>query len=211
MIEQDANLKEIEGKAYRSMRQDGLDSVMEGVSLALIALFLYDQRHGWAFVLGVGIQFWHWLKAAFRRRFTYPRLNQAKIQTLKSKARIMRAIAGVVLMALLGIVLIIVSEAVAQKNGAFPWGWILPVYAGLGLAGLAFAAAHRYGYALDYIFTALFLESIFVGFVLLFLGIHVGKATAFQLWGLATILILVGLVQFVRFLRKYRRASGGNI
>ena len=210
-MEQDVNLKAIEGKAYRSMRQDGLDSVMEGVSLALMALFLYDRRHGWAFVLGAGMQFWHWLKVAFRRRFTDRLLPRAKIQPLRNRKGVMRAIAGVVLMALLGILLIHVSGPEAQGNVGFSMEWTLPVYAGLMLAGLAFAAAHRYGYALDYIFTALFLESIFVGFVLLFLGIHVGKATAFQLWGLATILILVGLVQFVRFLRKYRRASGGNI
>jgi hypothetical protein len=209
-MEQDANLKEIEGKACRSMRQDGLDNVMEGVSLALMALFLYDRRQSWAFVLGVGMQLWHWLKEAFRRRFIYQRQGHAKFQTVKSKAGIMRAIAGVVLIALLGILLIIVPEAVAQKNGAFPWGWILPVYAGFVLAGLAFAAAHRYGYVLDYIFSALFLESIFVGLVLLFLGIPAGKATAYQLWGLATILIFVGLVKFMRFLHSYPRTSAGR-
>jgi hypothetical protein len=210
-MEQDVNLREIRGKTYRIMRRDGMDSVMDGVSLAFIALFLYDPKRGWAFVLGVGMQFWHWLKVAFRRRFIYSGLNHAKLQTLKSKAGIMRAFMSVILMLPLGVLSIIVSETVDQKSVAFLWGWILPVYAGLVLAGLAFAAAHRYGYVLDYIFAALFLESIFVAFVLLFLGIHVGRATAYQLWGLATILIIVGLVQFFRFLSKYREASGGNI
>ena len=210
-MEQDVNLKEIEGKAYRSMRRDGLDSIMDGVSLALIALFLYDPRHGWAFVLGVGMQFWHWLKEAFRRRFIDPRLSHATFQTLKGKAGIIRALLGVILMLLLGALRIIVSQPGAQGNIGVSSGWILPVYAGLMLAGLAFAAAHRYGYALDYIFAAIFLESIFVGFVLHFLGINFGKATAYQLWGLAAILILVGLVQFTRFLHKYPEASGGNV
>ena len=140
-MEQDVNLKAIEGKAYRSMRQDGLDSVMEGVSLALMALFLYDRRHGWAFVLGAGMQFWHWLKVAFRRRFTDRLLPRAKIQPLRNRKGVMRAIAGVVLMALLGILLIPVSGPEAQGNVGFSMEWILPVYAGLMLAGLAFAAA----------------------------------------------------------------------
>ena len=199
-MEQYLNLKEIEGKAYRSMRQDGLDSVMESVSLALMALFLYDRRHGWAFVLGAGLQSWYWLQGAIRKRFTYPRIGHAKFQPPGRGVGIMRAIAGVFFIALMGILLIIVSEPEAQGNIGFSMGWILPVYAGLMLSGLAFAAAHRYGYALDYIFAALFLESIFFGFVLLFLGIPAGKATAYQLWGLAIILIFVGLVRFIRFL-----------
>ena len=84
-MKQDVNLKEIEGKAYRFMRRDGLDSVIEGVSLALMALFLYDRRRGWAFVVGVGMQFWHWPKVAFRRRLIYPRLNRVELQIIKSK------------------------------------------------------------------------------------------------------------------------------
>lgn len=210
-MEQDVNLKEIEGKAYRSMRQDGIDSVMDGVSLALMALFLFDRRHGWAFVLGVGMQFLHWLKVDVRRRLTDPRIGLAKFQPLRRGVGTMRAIAGVVLMTFLGILLIIVSEPQAQGNMGLLSGWILPVYAGLVLAGLAFASAHKSGYALDYIFAAIFLESIFVGLVLLFFGVHAGKATAYQLWGLATILVIVGLAQFFRFLRKYREASGGNV
>jgi len=204
-------LKELEGKAYRFMRQDGLDSLMDGVSLTLMAFFLYDQKRGWAFVLGAGVQLWHWLKESFRRRFIYHLLNQGEFHILKSKAGKSRAVMGVILMLCLGVLGLFVSETVAQKSVVFPWGWILPVYAGLMLAGMALAAAHRYGYALDYIFAAIFLESIFVGFVLHFLGINFGKATAYQLWGLAAILILVGLVQFTRFLHKYPEASGGNV
>lgn len=49
----DINLKQIEQKAHRTFRQDGLSILFAGIPLGIIAIFFVDIRHGWVFALGV--------------------------------------------------------------------------------------------------------------------------------------------------------------
>ncbi|MFQ6036207.1 MAG: hypothetical protein ACE5NM_10245, partial [Sedimentisphaerales bacterium] len=87
---------------------------------------------------------------------------------------------------------------------------LLPLCLGIFLAG-----ARITGYVRDYIFVGLFLASGLVGLILVLLGYDPFVVTAYQFWGLSTILIPVGLVQLVRFLRKYpepiKEAKNDNV
>jgi hypothetical protein len=113
-------------------------------------------------------------------------------------ARIFLTAGAIVLTALLGVFLIL------------PWGkGLLALYLAVLLMAVALVAAIRTGLIFHYVYAAVFLESGFIGLWLAHLGLDTGRATAFQLWGLAALLIPIGLVRLIRFVRRYPRATEG--
>ena len=181
------DLKDIQQKAYTAMSNDGLDALLLGVSLALISLFLADRRFGLALIVGMAIQVWG--VDALKRRFTYPRVGFVAFPEPRKSIKLK---IGILLSVLLAVLLFVPLLY-----------WLLPIYASAILGILTFVRARRTNTLIDYTGTVLFLLSCAVGLSLWSSGMDAGKATAFQLWGLAAILIPIGLFRLTSFLRKY--------
>ncbi len=192
----DADRRSIATRARRTVARDGLDEIVGGLSLGLMALFVFHREHGWALILAAGIQ--AGLKDIIRPRLTYPRGDFGRMPEAGWVARIFLTVGAIVLAALVGVSLIL------------PLGkGLLALYSGVLLTGVALAAARRKGLIIHYVYAAVFLESGFIGLWLVHLGLDAGRATAFQLWGLAALLIPIGLVRLIRFLSRDPRAIEG--
>ena len=103
---------------------------------------------------------------------------------------------GVTLVLLLGILM-----AVTQLS------WLLPVYMGAVFAGTILIAAHKYGSVPDYIYAALFLLSGIAGLLFVSFGYDPGKVTGVQFWCLASVLMPIGLIKLILFLRRYPKIA----
>ena len=191
----DINLKQIEQKAHRTFRQDGLSIFFAGISLGIIAIFFVDIRHGWVFALGITLAIS--VPQLLRRQFVYPRVGYAKFLQRSSIARHVLAIT----LAIICLALFYALGKVARFN------WLMPVYVAIIFSAAAFIAARKYGSAIYYVVTLACLTSGLIGLTCTLSGYHPGYVTAFQLWGLAALLIVAGLFQFVRFLTKYPRPT----
>ncbi|MFQ6036209.1 MAG: hypothetical protein ACE5NM_10255 [Sedimentisphaerales bacterium] len=189
------DLKAIERKTRMALHQDGLDEILVGLSLGIMAIFFLDFRLSIAMIAGCAIQIL--LKPACRRRITYPRVGYAKLPEPKDKATGRKIFVLAIVLVLIGAGLFFVSQL----------RWLLPLYLGIVLAGVTFAQVRRTATILDYSVAALFLISGLIGLWLVSLGYDPGKATAIQGWCLAAILILTGIVRFTRFLRKYPKPA----
>lgn len=186
------NLKEIEQKTYHLVRQDGVDRIAAGIFLALAAIFFIDIR--FAGVLGLGSVIYTVLPDAFRKKLTYPRIGYAKFlpasRTLwHHLLRIIMAIICLTLFYLLG------------KIARF--SWLMPLYLGIIFSAVALIGVRKSGTAIDYILAVLFLSSGIAGLAFTISRHDPGWVTAYQLWGLAGILIPLGMIQLIHFLGKY--------
>ncbi len=185
------DLNKIQQNTYTAIFTDGLDALLLGISLALVSLFLVDRRFGWALVAGMAIQVWG--VDALKRRFTYPR---AGFVTFPKPRKSVRLIIGILLSVLLAVILFIPLLY-----------YLLPIYASAVLGILTFVRARKTRVPIDYAGTVLFLLSCALGLFLISSGIDAGKATAFQLLGLAIVLVPVGAIQLIVFLKRYRKPA----
>jgi len=189
------DLKTIEQETRMVLHQDGLDEILVGVSLGIMAVFFLDFRLSIALIAGCIIQIL--VKPACRRRITYPRVGYAKLNEAAGQiiSRAKLAIAAGLVAGGLG--LFFISEL----------RWLLPPYLGIVLAGITFVQVRRNAHAYDYLVVGLFLASGLLGLLLISLGCNPGLATAVQGWALAGLLIPVGAVRLGLFLHKYPRSA----
>jgi hypothetical protein len=185
------DLKEIERKAYGAFRQDGLSILFAGISLGIAAIFFIDIRHGWVFALSICLAIS--VPEYLRGQFVYPRIGYAQFPRPKGMARHFIAIC----LAVTCLILFYALGKMARFN------WLMPLFLGVVFSAVALAAAKRFGLIVYYVLTLLFLLSGFAGLGFTINGYHPGWVTAFQLWGLAAVLIPVGSVQLVCFLRRH--------
>ena len=183
-------------KIRKALRQDGLDFIIGGIALAIVAIFFLDIRHGWAYVVAIGLH--ASLLPFLRRRSVYPRIGYAKLPPVR--------------MTVLHHVLVIVGAGAAivlfYFFGKDPrLNWIMPLYVGIVLSFISFVTAARYRLRIDYIMASIFLISGIIGTVLTRKGHPAGVVTAAQLWILAAILIPVGFVQLILFMCSYPPAK----
>lgn len=185
------DLNKIESKARRVFQQDGLTILFIGIALAMIAIFFIDIRHGWVFALGIALAIS--LPELLRRQFVYPRVGYA--QFLRSKSMVRHIIS--VCLALICLILFYTFGKIARFN------WLMPVYLGTVFSVAALIAARKFGLIIYYILTFVFLLSGFAGLSFTLRDYAAGWIVAFQLWGLAVIMIIVGAFQFAWFLHEY--------
>lgn len=191
-MKQQINLKAIERQTRVALHEDGFDEILVGLSLAIMAFFFLDFRLSIAMVAGCVVQIV--VKPACRRQITYPRLGYAKMTSSQTKAKAYKIVVLAIALVLIGLGLLFVSQI----------SWLLPLYLAVVLAGLTMAGARRNPSVFDYFITALFLCSGFIGLLIVSLGHKPGLATAIQGWILAAVLIPLGIIKLVRFLRKYQ-------
>lgn len=196
------NLQEIERKTRMALHQDGLDEILVGLSLGIMAIFFLDFRLSIAMIAGCAIQIL--LKPACRRRITYPRVGYAKLPEPKDKATGRKILVIAIVLVLIGAGLFFVSQL----------RWLLPLYLGIVLAGVTLAQVWRAAHAYDYFIIGLFLASGLIGLLLVSLDFKASVATAIQGWSLAGLLIPIGIVRLNLFLHKYPKlaeeANGGK-
>lgn len=181
-------VKEIEKKARGTLRRDGLATIIAGVALAIMAPFFLDDRLGWMLILGSGL--YVFLPEVLRRHFIYPRVGYVKVRKEKSKKWKL----------IISILLLLIFIAILKINA---YNWILPFYLALVLGAMAFTIACLYRTLVEYFLASLILASGIVGLVVTIQGNEPGLVSALQLWILGAVLVLVGIVRFVLFIRKY--------
>ncbi len=196
------DMQEIELKTRMALHQDGLDEILVGFSLGVMAIFFLDFRLSIAMIAGCAIQIL--LKPACRRRITYPRVGYAKLPKPKDKATGRKILVIAIVLVLIGTGLFFVSQL----------RWLLPLYLGIVLAGVTFAQVWRNVSTYDYFIIGLFLASGLVGLLLVSLDYEPRVASAIQGWFLAGLLIPIGIVRLNLFLYKYPKlaeeANGGK-
>ncbi len=196
------DMQEIELKTRMALHQDGLDEILVGFSLGVMAIFFLDFRLSIAMIAGCAIQIL--LKPACRRRITYPRVGYAKLPKPKDKATGRKIFVIAIVLVLIGTGLFFVSQL----------RWLLPLYLGIVLAGVTFAQVWRNVSTYDYFIIGLFLASGLVGLLLVSLDYEPRVASAIQGWFLAGLLIPIGIVRLSLFLHKYPKlaeeANGGK-
>ena len=196
------NLLYIERKTLLTLHQDGLDEILVGFSLGIMAIFFLDFRLSIAMIAGCAIQIL--LKPACRRRITYPRVGYAKLLGPKDKASGPKIFLLAIVLVLIGAGLFFVSQL----------RWLLPLYLGIVLAGVTFAQVWRTINTYDYFIIGLFLASGLIGLLLVSLDYEPRVTSAIQGWGLAGLLIPIGIVRLNLFLHKYPKlaeeANGGK-
>ena len=190
-MESNINLKDIEIKTRMALHQDGLDEILVGLSLGIMAIFFLDFRLSIAMIVGCAIQIL--LKPACRRRITYPRVGYAKLTEPKDTAASRKIFVLAIVIVLIGAGLFFVSQL----------RWLLPPYLGIVLAGISLAQVWQAIHTYDYFIVSLFLVSGLVGLLLISLDYEPRVATAIQGWALAGILIPIGIIRLNLFLRKY--------
>ena len=181
-------VKKVEQRARRALRQDGLAIILAGIAFAIMAPFFLDDRLGFLLILGTGL--YVFLPEILRQRFVYPRIGYVKFK--EKKAKPWKLFISTILLVLFVVVL---------KLNAYTW--LLPLYLGVVFGVIAFAIGCWYKTAIEYIISAFMFVSGVVGIIATTRGNDPGIVAAVQLWGLAAILIPIGLFRLIRFLRKY--------
>jgi len=188
------NLKEIRRKAYTSYHQDGLIDILAAcVILSIAAWTILDMVWllGWmSFVIGASIY------AAAKRALTIPRIGFVKFPQQRTKGMLTALVALGVLSSVLGLV------AFMQVEGGTTPTWLLlaieyympvigvSVAALFSAAGYTFRTKRMYAYAL--LALVIFVPGHFLNFPLYYYLLLLG-----------TLILLLGLAQLIRFIRKY--------
>lgn len=188
-------LKEIEQKAHRAFRQDGLNILFAGVALGIVAVFFIDVRHGWVFALGITLAIS--MPAFFRRQLVHPRVGYARFPQSKGMGRHVAAIC----LAAICLLLFYCVGKIERFN------WLMPLYLGTMFSAAAIVAAMKSGLGLYYVLASVLLLSGLAGLGFTMRGHDAGWVVAFQLWALAAVLILAGLAQLIGFFRKHPKRA----
>ncbi|MHC4119404.1 MAG: hypothetical protein ACYSWO_18065 [Planctomycetota bacterium] len=184
------DITKVERQSHLAIRRDGLSDICSGLMLGFMALFFLDFNYAGALIVGCSMQ--TIILPTCRRMITYPRVGYVKF---RGRAN-MRSLILWDLLVPLAVVGLIVCVGIWMRQ-------LLPICAGLLLAGLALPGARITGYALDYVLVALFLMSGAAGQLLVQLGYAPGTATAFQFGALAAVLIAAGLAELIGFFREH--------
>jgi len=187
------DLNEIERKARRIFQEDGLTILFAGIALAMFAIFFIDIRHGWVFAFGIALAIS--VPELLRRQFVYPRIGYA--QFLRSKGMMQHIIA--VCLALICLILFYTFGKIERFN------WLMPVYVGCVFSVAAFIAGWKFRLIVYYVLAFIFLLSGLAGLSFTMRDYAAGWVVAFQLWGLAVFMVLLGAFLFTRFLHGYSK------
>ncbi len=187
-MSEQVGMKDIEKKARSALRQDGIATMIAGLSFVLIAPFFLDDRFGMMLILGTGL--YVFLPEIIRKHYIYPRVGYVKVRKESSKKWKM-AIS----------ILLLLLFVVILKLGAF--NYLMPLYLAVIFSAIAFTIAYLYKTTVEYFLGAIILISGIVGLMLTAQGNDPGLVTALQLCIIGAVFVVFGFVQFSLFVRKY--------
>jgi hypothetical protein len=193
---EDISLKEIQRKVYMSFFQDGLWDILLGLFMLGWGLAILTDLAFLPGVTFIGLYFAVW---GVKKRLTYPRIGYARFSaTSRRRITAKFAIGGV------AVLLVGVMVAVLWGIGARPQ-WLadyFPLIFNGMLAAIVCFIAYWARVNRFYLYAAL----VFLGAVLhLWLGVR----WEFGFIGAGGIIVLIGLVILITFLRKYPRMVEG--
>jgi hypothetical protein len=201
-------LKEIERRAFRSTYQDGLWDMYMGVIVVCMAFFIYRPASGYslrnemlmllAFALAYGL-FW-----AGKKYITLPRLGQVRFGAVrKRKGRTLAIILGVFVLFQVGLVGLTAlgwlnpQVSIKVNNFLNEHGGTLPVVAAIGsmmvgtsMIVIAYFSDFPRGYTIAILMA-----------LAVFLMVYLNQPVWAVLIG--ALIIIPGLVRFIRFLKAY--------
>ena len=191
------NLKEIERKAWTSYFQDGLWDIYGGFLLLGFGLMMItDQLYTFLICITLGMVALFARKRIISSHIGYVKFSPSR-QARTRRSRIIAIASGICIL-LLGLALLIL----VSTNNVPLWldtllhGYFLILF-GVMLAILVSLAAYMIGVKRYYIYAAL----VFIAYSIAeFLSVHHGGLPVVIAGG---VILLVGLVVLIRFLRKY--------
>ncbi len=191
MVE-DISLKEIQRKVYMSFFQDGLWDILLGLFMLGWGLAILTDLAFLPGVTFIGLYFAVW---GVKKRLTYPRIGYARFSATSRRRITAKFVIGGVAVLLVGVMV-----AVLWGIGARPQ-WLadyFPLIFNGMLAAIVCFIAYWARVNRFYLYAAL----VFLGAVFhLWLGVR----WEFGFIGAGGIIVLIGLVILITFLRKYPR------
>jgi len=191
------NLEEIRRKAYTSYHQDGLIDILAACSiLSFAAWIILDMIWlGWmSFVISTSIY------AAAKRALTIPRIGFVKFPQQRTRGMLTALVALGALSSVLGLI------AFMQVEGGTTPTWLLlaieyyMIVIGVSIAALFSAAGYTFRTNRMYAYALLTLIIFVPGHFLNF-------PFYYYLLLLGTLILLLGIAQMTRFVRRYPRSA----
>jgi len=205
------NLKELERKAFRSTFQDGLWDMYLGFLLLTMGmgpvLPALNTSVMWTLGILLMVSVLAWLAFWAGKKFiTTPRMGLVKFGPQR-KAKLNKTRAVLFLSALLGVIIFVVRATWKVEGATIPipayvWAVQAIVVFGLGAYFLDVSRFYAYGvlYAMPLPVGIVLLQNTGLpGFMFLPFGVSGG------------IMVIIGVVMFVRFLRDYPISAGGTL
>jgi hypothetical protein len=181
-------LDQIEKDAHRTFNQDGLLYLFMSLLLAAVGLSFYDARFGF---LGGMVALLIFPMEWFRRRVTYPRVGYARF---RAPDGFVKGILGFTIVAIAVLVLF-----AFVRNGSFAQYLPFIISSIMGLS--FFFGASLQGMRLrDWVVIGVMIVS---GIWAVFRFDDWHTAVAIQMWITATLLLLIGAIDLVRFLKTH--------
>jgi len=188
-------IERVRQRAFSAMSQDGLEKIVAGVVLILIPLILIDMIL--LAVLGIVTLLGLFLKGIIRKKLLYDRTGYAKFS--------MRSDGKEVLFTLLylSVFLALFVAAVVIQLNIFK-----PLMVVIIPAGVFFTVTHfRTKIKIDYLMSFLIFLSGIIGLLFTISGHDPNVVSAFQFGGLGVVFLIVGVIQLINFLGKYRKVE----
>lgn len=193
------DVKEIEQKVYRTDYIDGLAFIFLGIVLFITAGII---KVNLAFMGLLTFSFFicFLISEALRKRYTYPRLGYFKIKTDNPSqvVGVILFISGLIVISLV-IILILEGGKIDDISEIF-WKY-LPMIFGLILSGPSLDIADKTGQT-RYYGIGIF-STLFGLLIVLFDFPNLEDGITLYLLILGTISIIIGIITFIRFVKKY--------
>ena len=219
-MSQNINLKEFRGEAVRAYLQDGLVELSAGIVFAWWAaaffadLFFDSKMTGFCWLPWILITF---TLPAAKKRFTYPRIGRVEVVFQRERKLMVLLVAGVIALAgtlLLGIVVFMAPQDQVRPllRPILDAVWSnLSAIMGIVLAGILLFLAVWYRVTRYYAFA---LISLISGFAFLLIDFDQWATDPAMSWAsyfavMGVVLMLSGLILFIRLLRERPLPAGG--
>ena len=189
------NIEEIKQKTWRVIQQDGLDKIFTGIFLCAWSLIFVSIVLGivFMFIIALGL----FVKEVIRKKLTYDRIGYVKFSKNPDKKETLFTLLYVTLFLSLLVTVI-----------ATGFSTLTPLLIVIIPSGVYFTISHYRSRAkIDYMITILFLFSGIIGLLFTLYGYDPTKVLVFQISGLGVVLLMIGIVQFIRFHRKYPKQT----
>lgn len=201
MMVKPVDIKEIERRAQRSFYEDGLMEIITGLFLTITGGLINGRAWGIlilsVFVIFAGKRVINELK----KRFIFPRIGYVSFPADEGAAKGVLKGLAIYLVLVVGSALVLILILGQERGLSFWLMHAIPALIGLVMAMGPIYAADKFGLRHWYVFAALFVIS---GLAVPFLNLeNVYLSLTIQISGMGVIILLVGLIMFIRFLRTH--------
>ena len=192
------NLIEIEQKSFRELIQDGSTETLLGLVLLVFPAIMAESSFVPFFVVFYIIFMPHLIEG-FRKRYVYPRIGYVKLKE-EEPPKLSLGIAMVVLLIFVSVIVVLYTLSIGLIDRDFIWRW-LPTVFGFIMWGPSLYLKDKTGQNKFYLFGALMTVTGIA--ISLTASIPAGIAMTIYMVGWGLFFLVLGLVRFLLFIRKY--------